>query len=376
MLLIVDMKRMMGKSAHVIVCVWSCLFAVALCTSNAVYTDEKDGEYSLTIRMPDARSDRPDALVCTGVKLDPQEAYLIRFKPHAKKETAHHMMVFGCHVPGNVSPTWNCHDIDGAGVNSVCGDGDRQILFAWAMDAPEKDLPEGVGLRVAGQTNIDYLVVQLHYAAAFPLGMTDNSGITVDFTKKRPEQVANYLVLGTWGVIPPKKKAVYLETSCEYDQDYAIYPIGYRTHSHNLGYVTSGYRIREGKWTEIGRMSPQLPQTFYPVTHPGIDIVRGDILVARCTMNSMTRINDTIMGPTNHDEMCNFYILYSTYNLEQKATTYCFKDPTSYNWAYDENIDLSGMPDDVSSLKGIPGAEKVDSIFDNTGSNSTHSHGR
>lgn len=27
--------------------------------------------------------------------------------------------------------------------NAVCGLGDRQILFAWAMDAPEKTLPEG-----------------------------------------------------------------------------------------------------------------------------------------------------------------------------------------------------------------------------------------
>jgi len=26
------------------------------------------------------------------------------------------------------------------------------------------------------------------------------------------------------------------------------------------GVVTSGYRVRDGEWTEIGRMSPQLPQ--------------------------------------------------------------------------------------------------------------------
>lgn len=28
----------------------------------------------------------------------------------------------------------------------------------------------------------------------------------------------------------------------------------------DLGEVTAGYRIRDGKWTEIGRMSPHKPQ--------------------------------------------------------------------------------------------------------------------
>ena len=48
----------------------------------------------------------------------------------------------------------------------------------------------------------------------------------------------------------------------------------------STGVVISGYRIRNNTWTEIGRMSPQLPQTFYDVTHPGIGIQEGDILVS------------------------------------------------------------------------------------------------
>ncbi|KAI8777317.1 peptidylglycine alpha-hydroxylating monooxygenase [Biomphalaria glabrata] len=331
-------------------------------------------EYSLTIRMPDVVSDRADDLVCTGVKLDPAEAYLIRFKPHAKKETAHHMMVYGCHQPASHDASWHCFNTDNSDENGVCGDGERQVLFAWAMDAPDKSLPEGVGIRVSGRTNIKYLVVQLHYATAFRPGITDNSGITIDFTKKRPEQIANYLVLGNFGRIPPKQKAFYMESSCVFGQPFTIYPIGYRTHSHNLGYVTSGYRIRDGKWTEIGRMSPQLPQTFYPVTNPGMDIRYGDVLVSRCTMNSMARAEVTNIGPTNHDEMCNFYIMYSTFNPEQQPTNYCFKDANNYTWAVDETVDLSDIPDNLSSLEGIPGAETVEKYF-KTGAQEHHHKG-
>jgi len=39
----------------------------------------------------------------------------------------------------------------------------KKIVYAWALDAPEKELPEGVGLRVGGDTDIQYLVLQLHY---------------------------------------------------------------------------------------------------------------------------------------------------------------------------------------------------------------------
>jgi len=62
------------------------------------------------------------------------------------------------------------------------------------------------------------------------------------------------------------------------------------------GRVTSAYRIRDGRWTEIGRMSPQQPQMFYQVSHSGMSIQEGDIIAARCTMNSVSRTENTIIG--------------------------------------------------------------------------------
>ena len=46
------------------------------------------------------------------------------------------------------------------------------------------------------------------------------------------------------------------------------------------GEVVSGYKIRDGQWQEIGRVSPKLPQMFYDVSSPGMTIENGDILVS------------------------------------------------------------------------------------------------
>ena len=65
----------------------------------------------------------------------------------------------------------------------------------------------------------------------------------------------------------------------------------------------------EGKWTMLGKQSPQNPQAFYHMDKPH-NITAGTILGARCVYNSTTRTAPTIMGPTHTDEMCNFYMMY------------------------------------------------------------------
>ncbi|RUS72763.1 hypothetical protein EGW08_019481 [Elysia chlorotica] len=314
--------------------------------------------YSLTIRMKDAVPTRPDDLQCTAIKLDPEESYIIKLDPHASRQTAHHMMVYGCKDIPSHDSVWDCHQSDGYNTeNSVCRGGERQILFAWANDAPAKTLPEDVGIRVSGATDIKYMVVQLHYASIFPEGVTDNSGITITLTHQRPPMQAGYLILANVGFIPPKQQAFPVESYCQYNADFPIYPIGYRTHSHELGYVTSGYRVRGGEWMEIGRMSPQLPQTMYNVSNPGMEIKQGDMLASRCTMNSMDRDDTTHIGATHHDEMCNFYIMYATYKQDILTTIICYQDTQSFSLT--DIFSAEEIPSDASSLKGIPGAEKV-----------------
>jgi peptidylglycine monooxygenase len=40
---------------------------------------------------------------------------------------------------------------------------DEKILYAWAHNAPQLELPEGVGFQVGGDSAIQYLVLQVHY---------------------------------------------------------------------------------------------------------------------------------------------------------------------------------------------------------------------
>jgi len=88
-----------------------------------------------------------------------------------------------------------------------------------------------------------------------------------------------------------------------------MHVFAYRVHTHHLGKVVSGYRVRNGQWTLIGRQSPQLPQAFYPVEHP-VDVSFGDILAARCVFTGEGRTDATHIGGTSSDEMCNLYIMY------------------------------------------------------------------
>lgn len=52
-------------------------------------------------------------------------------------------------------------------VHSPCAEG-SQVIYAWAMDAPRLELPEGVGFKVGGNSPIKYLVLQIHYSSIEP----------------------------------------------------------------------------------------------------------------------------------------------------------------------------------------------------------------
>ena len=101
---------------------------------------------------------------------------------------------------------------------------------------------------------------------------------------------AGVYLLGTNGHVKAHSHENF-ETACEIEEDVVMHPFAYRTHAHKLGLVNSGYVVKTDKksakqtWTEIGRRSPQLPQMFYPASN-NVEIKKGDIVAARCTMNN------------------------------------------------------------------------------------------
>ncbi|KAM6149027.1 peptidyl-glycine alpha-amidating monooxygenase isoform 6-T6 [Erethizon dorsatum] len=261
-------------------------------------------DFALDIRMPGVTPKQSDTYFCMSMRLPvDEEAFVIDFKPRASMDTVHHMLLFGCNMPSSTGSYWFCDE-------GTCTD-KANILYAWARNAPPTRLPKGVGFRVGGETGSKYFVLQVHYGdiSAFRDNHKDCSGVSLHLTRVPQPLIAGmYLMMAVDTVIPPGEKVVNSDISCHY-KTYPMHVFAYRVHTHHLGKVVSGYRVRSGQWTLIGRQSPQLPQAFYPVEHP-VEVSFGDILAARCVFTGEGRTEATHIGGTSSDEMCNLYIMY------------------------------------------------------------------
>lgn len=324
----------------------TCYFGLVIFfKSTCCYNIEK-----FPLLMPNVKPNMPELYLCTPVRIDyTRNYYITGFEPNATMETAHHIIIYGCTKPGSAKPVWNCgemmsntHKQDTA---SPCNEG-TQIIYAWARDAPKLDLPHGVGFKVGGDSSIQYIVLQIHYSHIehFKDGRTDNSGVILHYTTHPLNKLAGVILLGTGGVIPPRE-VVHMEASCPITENKTIYPFAYRTHTHSLGKVVSGYVVKpNNKWIELGKRNPLTPQMFYPVTNK-VPITYGDRLAARCTMENI-RDRPTYVGLTSEDEMCNMYIMYYVENDSPLKRKYCFtRGPPMYYW----NQELQNIPDKEAS---------------------------
>ncbi|XP_028827528.1 peptidyl-glycine alpha-amidating monooxygenase B isoform X1 [Denticeps clupeoides] len=261
---------------------------------------------SLDIRMPGVIPAASDSYLCVAVPMPVQrEAYIVDFVPHASMDTAHHMLLYGCRTPVSTKGYWDC-----GGEQGTCAD-EAKIMYAWARNAPPTKLPRDVGFKVGGDTGITHFVLQIHYGDvhAFRDHHRDCSGLTLRMTSiPQPFIAGMYLMMSVDTVIPPGKRVTNADIACSYSS-YPMHPFAFRTHTHRLGQVVSGYRVRNGKWTLIGRQSPQLPQAFYTASN-FVTVENGDMLAARCVFTGEGRTTKTRIGGTSQDEMCNFYIMY------------------------------------------------------------------
>ncbi|XP_034288600.1 peptidyl-glycine alpha-amidating monooxygenase isoform X3 [Pantherophis guttatus] len=299
-------------------------------------------EFALDIRMPGVTPKESDTYLCMSLRLPvEEEAYVVDFKPQASMDIVHHMLLFGCNSPASDNGYWNC---DG----ETCTD-TSDILYAWARNAPPTRLPKGVGFKVGGETGSKYFVLQVHYGdiGAFKDKHKDCSGVTLQLTNQKQPLIAGmYLMMSVDTVIPPGEKEVNADIACHY-KTYPMHPFAYRVHTHHLGKVVSGYRVRDGQWTPIGHQSPQLPQAFYAVENP-VEIKYGDILAARCVFTGEGRSSETYIGGTARDEMCNFYIMYymeAKYAVSSMICTQNIKPEIFKGIPQEANIAIPVKPD-------------------------------
>lgn len=328
-----------------------------LCLISDVYSEVK----KFPLLMPDVYPERDEFYVCTPVRIvDGKSFYIVGFEPNATMNVAHHMLLFGCKIPGTTDTFWDCGEMatssggnDNLKKANPCSESSH-VLYAWARNAKSLELPQDVGFQVGQGTEIQYLVLQIHYSKKFPKGKTDNSGLYLMYTEKPQTKLAGVLLFGVGGFIPPKS-ITYMETECQLNEMKVIHPFAYRTHTHSLGRVVSGYVIRRddngvSHWMLLGKRDPLTPQMFYPVFDKS-PITYGDRLAARCTMDSRERDRLTQVGPTNNDEMCNFYLMYYVDNDTPLQMKYCTTaGPPYYHWSNEGN-DLQNIPDvEASSL--------------------------
>uniref|UniRef100_A0A8C1TAZ7 peptidylglycine monooxygenase n=1 Tax=Cyprinus carpio TaxID=7962 RepID=A0A8C1TAZ7_CYPCA len=288
--------------------------------------------------------------------------FSVDFVPHASMDTAHHMILYGCKTPYATQGYWDCGKELG-----TCRD-QAKIMYAWARNAPPTKLPKDVGFKVGGDTRINYFVLQIHYGDAthFRDHHRDCSGLTLRMTSKPQPFIAGmYLMMSVDTVIPPGKKVTNADIACTYTSS-PMYPFAFRTHTHSLGKVVSGYRVRNGQWTQIGRQSPLLPQAFYPVANT-IDVRNGDILAARCVFTGEGRTTNTQIGGTSNDEMCNFYIMYYMDNSHAVPYMNCGDDGSSElfrNIPSEANIPIPVSPDHMMSMKHESAPQKEEEVLD------------
>jgi len=322
-----------------------------------VEVSKKDGitgKDFFPLMMPKVHPAQDEAYLCTPIEIKDKEYYITGFRPKAIQHTAHHMLIYGCEEPGTQEQLWNCGEMqgqtDGLEHFHPCKKG-SQIIYGWAKDAPDFELPDGVGFKVGKDTKINYLVLQVHYAHLDMIPPDgDSSGIFLHYTRHTQPKTAGVLLLGTSG-FAPKRSTTFFETACQMDDDREIHPFAFRTHTHSLGKVVSGWRVHNmSQWDLIGKRDPQKPQMFYPVEDESVTLKQGDVVAARCTMvNDRDRV--TWIGATNNDEMCNFYIMYWVYGNRPVRPNICFS-PGPPEWSWHESAGLRNIPEkEASSLE-------------------------
>jgi len=329
------------------------LVIFGLCEAKVV--DPPTATFSL--QMPYSKPANAEAYLCTPMQLDKTSThYIVGFEPVAAQKTAHHMLLYGCKGPGRQETIFNCGAmaIKDPKYNSAlqpCGSG-AQVVYAWAKNAPDLDLPDGVGFRVGGpDSEIDWLVLQVHYASIEYIPEEgDQSGVILHYTNVPQPKAAGVYYSGTSGRFPART-TTHSEAACELTTDQEIHPFAFRVHTHGLGTVVSGWKVTPNmEWTLLGKKDPQLPQMFYPVDDNTITMKKGDKMATRCTMENF-KSSAVSVGATNEDEMCNFYLMYYVDGSQIMDQKTCFSmGPPIYSWGgWLLGGGLSNIPDEEAS---------------------------
>lgn len=226
-----------------------------------------------------------------------------------------HMIVIGCRSPAASppkdqdvhAPIWeygsNYHE-SAAPINStkgICSNGeDGPFLFQYALGDPPFHLPEGVGVPVGGDSSIQFLLLTIHFHEtrdATQASIKTDAGAIICMAPAashiKPAGVMKLQALGSF----PKGKTTKAEVACHIRSDIEMHVFAFHVHGHGISKVISGWKVdaKNGSWSLIGKLNPQLP-TFYRPAQPGTVVIRrGDAVASRCTVYN-TRDHEVFAG--------------------------------------------------------------------------------
>ena len=118
--------------------------------------------------------------------------YITAYYPQTSKNISHHMVLYGCsQLPDGLDErnlkangeAWYCGP-SGIGICKRTNKYYEDVVYAWALDADGFELPDGSGFRIGLNSNINYLVLQMHYKEEFKSDFRDNSGLTLRITEE------------------------------------------------------------------------------------------------------------------------------------------------------------------------------------------------
>ena len=89
------------------------------------------------------------------------------------------------------------------------------------------------------------------------------SGVVLSYTDQPQRKRAGVYFVGTNGMIPART-TTYMEAACRLATSLTIHPFAFRTHTHALGRVVSGWKVTEDmEWSLIGKQLLYITISIY-----------------------------------------------------------------------------------------------------------------
>ncbi len=90
----------------------------------------------ILISMSNMTTTKADTYSCTSYKLNKHQNFIVGFEINTTSDIVHHIQVFACQRPAfALKHMLDCYE--------YCHGEKEQLIFAWGLDAPPLQLPNG-----------------------------------------------------------------------------------------------------------------------------------------------------------------------------------------------------------------------------------------